>query len=88
MSAPGLKLGWGSSEGGVDVCACVSEEGSGEDVGGLRGEPCSGARKGFVERLLLPGQVWVLWQLPTSVPNIVKSSNPLAQHLLARGSLS
>ena len=76
MWTPGLGVGWGSSD-GEWVCVHVCQGRAAERrLGAREGEPCSGARRKelCVERLLLPGQVWVLWQLPASVPNIVKSS--------------
>ena len=84
---PGSGCGGGAARG--SGCVCLRQGRAVERRWGAReGEPCSRARRKelCVERLLLPGQVWVLWQLPASVPNIVKSSEssgptPVSQRL-------
>lgn len=70
----------GSREGAVRgrgcECQCVGGGQGRGRWGAPEGEPCSRVRRKelCVQWLLLPEQVWVLWQLQAFVPNIVKSS--------------
>lgn len=80
--------GWGGGAvRGVDVCLCV-RGGQRRGRWGLERGALQWARRerSCVERLCCQGKCGSQGSCRPSVPNIVKSPNPLAQHLLARGS--